>query len=295
MPELPEVETMRRDLDQRLRGRVIDRIHVRDERVIHPLSRHRFIEALQSARIEAVDRRGKALILKLDTGTHWVVQVKMTGFMRLLDGCPSEWDRDVKVIAFLGDGGVLAYHDQRLLGWLHTVDDLMDIPLFQSLGPEPFASEVTVDWFQKRTGAHPRASRKRSIAIKTLLLDQTFLAGIGNIYASEILFAARIDPFTPAHRITDDQAARIIAESRRILDLAIRHRGTSMRNYRDSDGKKGAFMGLIQVYGKAGEPCPVCAVSVKRAVQNARSTFYCPRCQSVAREGAQHPRKRATA
>ncbi|MBZ0166832.1 MAG: formamidopyrimidine-DNA glycosylase, partial [Candidatus Omnitrophica bacterium] len=181
--------------------------------------------------------------------------------------------KETKVIFRLSNGAFLNYNDQRLFGWLYLVDSLDDIPYLKTIGPEPLGKNFSVEWLS-------RELKKRTSPIKPLLMNQQFIAGIGNIYASEILYSAGVNPKKKARRLTRKQIEAVHRHTVSILEESIRLRGTSMRNYRDSAGQKGKFMDRIRVYGKKDQQCPVCAAPIMRIVQAQRSTFYCKQCQT---------------
>lgn len=267
MPELPEVETIRRDLERGLLRKTLERVEIIDSTVIRqPIPS--FTRALRGQTITAVDRRGKALTLQLGSGAYLVVQVMMTGQM-VLNGAP---DASTRGIFHFKEGGHVLYNDQRKFGQLRVVKDPSEIKYFRILGPEPFAEAFSP--------AYIAASLKKTTRpIKNVLMDHTFVAGIGNIYASEILFHSRINPERPAHRIKQVEIPALLAHTHTILQEAIEYRGSSMRNYRDGAGVKGTFNTRIKVYAREGEACAVCQTPIRRIVQAGRSTFYCRRCQ----------------
>jgi len=289
MPELPEVETMKRDLQKHLVNKTIEEVSVYDHRVLKDIDPKSFIRRLKGVMFTSIERRGKGLIFTLDNGSVLFIQVKMTGYFvygpRLRESPPTSIHevgetssgilnagRETKVIFRLSNGQFLNYNDQRLFGWLFLVDRLENIPYLNTIGPEPLGDEFNVDWFYGQL-------KKRTSPIKPLLMNQQFIAGIGNIYASEILFSAGVHPEKAARKLTKAQAERIHRSTVDILEESIKFRGTSMRNYRDSSGEKGRFMDRIKVYGKEHKECPACHRPIKRIVQAQRSTFFCDRCQ----------------
>lgn len=272
MPELPEVETIARGLRRKIVNLTINDVIVYDRRVIRQNGQtvRPFTSALKGRRLTDVSRRGKALILGLDNGRLFVVQLMMTG--QMIDCADPRRDKLTRVSLSLSNGRYLHYSDQRLFGRLQVVDSLHHIPYFQKLGPEPLTKEFSISFLGKKL-------RERKVPIKPLLMDHTFVAGIGNIYASEILFQSRIDPRRPAHRLKAEETERLYAAAREVLKQAVRWRGTSMSNYRDADGKEGLFMSRIRVYGRDGQSCPGCKHTLVKIIQRGRSTFYCPQCQ----------------
>lgn len=270
MPELPEVETIKRDLARGLQGRSIKEITVYDERVIRSSLAADFISRLTGCRIETINRRGKALILKLSSGQYLVVQVMMTG--QLIFSDQPKPMRMTRVTFRLSNDGYLHYNDQRLFGRLQIVDNLQAIPYLHTMGPEPLSRGFEVVWLTNQF-------KKRSIPIKTLLLNPQVVAGIGNIYASEILFASGINPQRPAKSVKPKEIKRLHQATIDVLQEAIRWRGTSMRNYRDGNGRKGKFINRIKVYGREKERCYRCQSPIEKIVLSGRSTFFCRKCQ----------------
>lgn len=268
MPELPEVETIKRDLETNILDLSFLGVKVRDARVLYDITPARFQKQLTGRTIRRISRRGKGLIFHLDQG-YLFVQVKMTGFFVI--GSKSD-AKETKIIFRLSNGQYLNYNDQRLFGWFFLVKNLVQIPYLHTIGPEPLDDAFNPDWLKDHL-------EKRTSPIKPLLMNQHFVAGIGNIYASEILFKAGIHPKKKANRLTRKQIDLLHRSTVAVLKESIAFRGTSMRNYRDSKGEKGNFLEHIRVYGKTKEPCPACQSEIKRIVQAGRSTFYCTQCQ----------------
>jgi len=267
MPELPEVETIKRDLEKKILQYRFRRVEVIDPFILRTPTAQ-FIQAFNDQSVRAVSRRGKALIIELSSGKFLIVQLMMTGQL-VVDGVP---DKHTHVIFhFIGDRTLL-YNDQRKFGQLRMVNQLAEVKHFQLLGPEPFDQSFDAAYLFE----HTRHSKR---PVKTLLLDHTFVAGIGNIYACEILFRAKVSPTRLAGRLSLAQAKDIHHQIVEVLREAIAHRGSSMRNYRDASGQEGAFKKLIRVYAREGEPCVRCKSSIKRITQAGRSTFYCAKCQ----------------
>lgn len=273
MPELPEVETVSRDLRKCCTGRSILNARVFDSRVIKNLSPRAFILALKNKSIKQVTRRAKAIIMTFDEGGFLVVQLGMTGHFifgeKWLEGYSP---KDIKASFDLSGGEKLFYLDQRMFGWLIAVDRLEEIPYLNTAGPEPLSREFN-------PGCFAGAIKERAAPIKNLLLNQNIVAGLGNIYASEILFSAGVHPARRADSLTETETALICRHTKEILKDAIRLRGTSMRNYRDSRGQKGGFLRRIRVYGRDGEPCCRCGRPIEKIVQAGRSSFFCKNCQ----------------
>lgn len=270
MPELPEVETIKRDLTKSLLGQAVSATIVYDQRVIRGCTAEAFAAQLKGSTVEAIDRRGKAIVISLSNRKYLVVQVMMTG--QLIFSSEQAPMAMTKITFRLSNGKYLHYNDQRLFGRLQIVHDLAEIPHLQTMGPEPLGPEFETAWLADRL-------KKRSMPIKTLLMNPQFVAGIGNIYASEILFVSRINPRRKAGKIKPEEIKRLHRATIDVLQEAVRRRGTSMRNYRDGNGQKGGFMKRIKVYGRENEQCYRCDGPILKIVQAGRSTFFCKTCQ----------------
>lgn len=269
MPELPEVETVRRGLADAVTGRRVTAVQVHEHRLRRPLARD-FAARLTGRRIEDVRRRAKYLLLDLDDGASWLVHLGMTGTMVVL---PADEPRRIHthVVATLDDGRTLRFHDPRRFG-LMRVGPAAELAELAALGPEPLAPDFSAELL------HGIARRQRR-AVKSLLMDQQVVAGLGNIYVNEILFGAGIRPTRRTSRVSRADAERIVAETGRVLAEAIDLRGSSISDYRDERGEPGAFQHTFRVYERAGEPCRRCDGLIRRRVIVGRSSFYCPRCQ----------------
>ena len=271
MPELPEVETICRDLQKEIQGVCIEEARIYDARVVRAPSPADFIKRLRSKTVSAVSRRGKALVTALHPGGDWlVVQLMMTGQLIV---CPGpQKGRYTKVVFKLSNGKYLHYNDQRLFGRLAVVADLAQIPYFASLGPEPFSRQFSCAYLRQ-------AFRNRKVPVKTLLLDHKIVAGIGNIYAAEILYDCGLNPRSLSGHLAEHEIKALWTSTRRILRRAVRARGTSMYSYRDAEGQPGGFKDLLKVYGRDAQGCYQCGHLIQRIVQSGRSTFFCPTCQ----------------
>lgn len=270
MPELPEVETIRAELAQELAGRRIEEVQVHRASVVRGAP-EALSQTLTGRRFERFERLGKYLLLGFDAGPELMAHLGMSGKFVL---APSGAQRQVhdRVRMRLDDHRWLIFSELRCFGFLELVPRRSEQPRLLKLGRDalndpPPASALKAAW-----GASNRA-------VKTLLLAQRPLAGIGNIYAAEILFAARIHPETPGRKLGPKRLARLLEETARILELALEHNGTSISDYRRVDDKTGGFQNFLNVYGKENQPCPSCGGPVKRKVQAQRSSFFCPRCQ----------------
>lgn len=261
MPELPEVETVVRSLAPHLPGRTIVSAQLRS-RFVTPGDRDAIAKSLCGRRIESIRRHGKFIVVELDRGVL-TIHLGMTGRL-LLDASAGTHSHGL----FELDRGTLIYDDPRQFGSIEYSEILPE--RVASLGPEPL-SVTAADFIA--------ALKTRRSRIKPLLLDQGFVRGIGNIYADEILFRARIHPRAMASRLSRRRAVELHTAMREILLLAIEHRGSSISDYVDAAGEKGSFQMLHRVYGREGQPCVTCGAPVRRIVVIQRGTHYCPRCQ----------------
>jgi formamidopyrimidine-DNA glycosylase len=261
VPELPEVETVVRTLAPKLTGRRI----VDAQFFSHHVVRQKFPELRRRVRnqlVKSVRRHGKFIVLELDQGVL-TVHLGMTGKL-LLDSEPGPYARAI----FQLDQGLLVYDDIRHFGRIEWSAGLLERA--EALGPD--ALDITVEDFLKRL-------KKRKTRIKSLLLNQTFLRGMGNIYTDEALHEARINPRAIAASLSKERATRLHRAMVDILTTAIRLKGSSISDYVDADGQKGSFQLQHQVYGRAGEPCLTCGTAIRRIVVGQRGTHYCPKCQ----------------
>ena len=289
MPELPEVETIARQLAVLLPGRTIARFTSDWHRLTEPEPVSLVAARLAGQRIDAVARRGKLVVFRLDGGDALCTSLRMTGRFAFRAVGDAEPERFTRARFAFTDGTGLDYVDMRKLGRMVLVDasaisDAHDggertakAPLHLSMGREPLSPSFTVPWLR----AFLR--RRRRATIKPLLLDQRGIAGIGNIYASEALWRARIHPVRAAGSVRTEEVARLHEAIRWVLRKAIRLHGSTLRTYRDSSGRQGTMQREFAVYDRAGEPCPRCGGAIRRAVIGGRSTFHCPRCQRAPR------------
>lgn len=289
MPELPEVETITRQLSELVTGRTIAAFASDWERITEPEPVPLVAARLAGRRIEAVRRRGKLVVFALDGGDALCTSLRMTGrftFKALGQAAPERFTRATFTFT---DGTVLDYVDMRKLGRMALVDAAeiagddaggdrtIKAPLHLAMGREPLSRSFTAAWLR----AFLR--RRRRAAIKPLLLDQRGVAGIGNIYASEALWRARIHPLRPAGSLKPTEVASLREAITWVLRKAIRLHGSTLRTYRDSSGKRGGMQKEFVVYDRAGAPCDRCGASIRRSVIGGRSTYHCPRCQRAPR------------
>ena len=251
-----------------------------DARILGNHSAKNFIAKITNCRIANVLRRGKAIIIECaKTGpqkgsqTQWlVIQLRMTGLLLYGEDLKKKDVRDVKVVFELSGGQFLNYSDQRVFGRLIVVRNFNENLYLKMLGPEPLNGSFAINWISEQF-------HRRTIPVKTLLIDQHVIAGIGNIYASEILFSARLNPQKQSNQLTRKEIQSVYNAIHTVLNEAIAHRGTSIRNYRDIYGHKGNFLIRLKVYGRQDQPCQECRSPVKHLVQSGRSTFFCEECQ----------------
>jgi formamidopyrimidine-DNA glycosylase len=271
MPELPEVEVIRRGLAPLLRGRRFLDVQVGDKRLRQQSSPRELRRWLRGRRLKNLRRRGKYLRFDLEGGVTLLIHLGMTG--HLLAGPPPSPALPHVHLVFKIEGGLeLVFQDTRRFGQVLVFPPGVEPAPLSQVGAEPFSRKVTPEWLLAQ-------ARGRSRPIKNFLLDARLLAGIGNIYACEILFAAGLHPATPAGRLTLKDWGRVLTETRRILKQAIKKGGTTVANYLNSRGESGLFQLELLVYGRAGEPCRRCGAPILRLVQAGRSTFFCPVCQ----------------
>jgi formamidopyrimidine-DNA glycosylase len=271
MPELPEVETTRRGIAPHLAGRRVTALEVRQPRLRWPIPA-RLLRELPGARIEQVGRRAKYLLLGTSAGTL-IIHLGMSGSLRILPVATPPGRHD-HVDVLLDDGSLLRLRDPRRFGaLLWTRRDPLRHPLLRDLGPEPFAEEFDGGYLYRR-------SRGRRLAVKPFLMDSRVVVGVGNIYASEALYRAGIDPRRAAGRVAEGRYARLADVLREVLGEAIEAGGTTLRDYAGSHGEAGWFRIRLAVYGRAGAPCRGCGAPVRVQVLGQRSTFYCAGCQT---------------
>lgn len=265
MPELPEVETIKRELENAILGKKITEVCVHQARVIREPSPGKFKKGLAGATIKNIRRKAKVLILELSNGKALVIHLKMTGQLIYPGNGKAS-----RVSFRLNDGKILDFNDQRLFAELRLLDDWSKLKFIRGLGPEPF--EINARDFKKMLAA-------KKTRIKPLLMDQTFISGIGNLYAAEALFAAGIDPRRPSCSLTDKEKEKLFKAIPDILRLAIEHKGSSVDQYVQLTGKPGGYVKFHKVYDRKGLPCLVCKTPISRIALGGRGTYFCPKCQ----------------
>jgi formamidopyrimidine-DNA glycosylase len=274
VPELPETETIARDLDRAVSGATIAVVQVLRPDVLRDIPAAALSRRVVDARIERSYRRAKAVVIALDTNDRIVVQPRFTGALLVDDGTlPAESLTYIAVSFSLQDGRTLAYRDVRRLGTLALMSPARFAKFDASLGPEPLDPAFT----PLHLSGILRDSRQ---AVKKLLMDQRRVAGVGNIYANEALWRAGIDPSRPSRTISEAESGDLHAGLTGVLREAIEARGTSFRDYRDASGARGGFSELLAVYGRGGLPCPRCgATLVDTDAIDGRTTVFCAWCQ----------------
>jgi formamidopyrimidine-DNA glycosylase len=271
VPELPEVETVVRDLRPGLTGARIAAVRIHRPDVLRDITPVALARALRGRRVADVGRRAKHLVILLDDGARLVIHLRMTGSLYLT----TTRTRDPYGVldVGLGAGARLVFRDVRRLGTVHLLRPDRWERYTARLGPEPLARGFTAEVLG-------RALLGARLAVKKALMDQRRLAGVGNIYANEALWLARIDPSRPAHGLRDAEVARLHQAVVGVLRRAVRGRGTTVRDYRTGTGGPGTFQGRLAVYGREGEPCLACGrhIALTHAI-DARATYFCPWCQ----------------
>ncbi|MBW7981060.1 bifunctional DNA-formamidopyrimidine glycosylase/DNA-(apurinic or apyrimidinic site) lyase [Enterobacillus tribolii] len=268
MPELPEVETSRRGIEPYLKGQTVQCIIVRQPRLRWPVPD--VLSSLSDVSVLSVQRRAKYLLIELETG--WiVVHLGMSGSVRILPAFEPAQKHD-HVDMVMENGMMLRYTDPRRFGAWLWYKDLASADVLAHLGPEPLDDAFSGEYlFQK--------SRNKKSALKPWLMDNKLVVGVGNIYASESLFMARIHPDRSVGSLSKTEAQLLVDAIKKVLQRSIEQGGTTLRDFLQSDGKPGYFAQELQVYGRAGEPCRVCGSVVKSTKHGQRTTFYCPGCQ----------------
>jgi formamidopyrimidine-DNA glycosylase len=272
MPELPEVETVRASLEPRLVGRSLENVEILDSRLTRPVDPAEVAAQLLGERVSAVERRGKYLIVRFESGLVLLVHLRMTGnLVHSRNGARAE--PHVRAVVRLDDGSDVIYRDVRRFGtWLVLEADEADTYLAARLGLEPLERH-----FSARDLGDRLAGRRAPV--KAAVLDQRTLAGVGNIYADEALWRARIDPRRPAATLEAGEIRRLHRGIRRALEAGIARQGATLRDYRTPDGATGGMQHEFKVYGRGGEPCPRCGTPIEKTRIAGRGTWFCPACQ----------------
>ena len=273
MPELAEVEVVRRSLLPRLVGRRLGEVRIRERRLRVPVDARALRRELPGRKVLDIRRRAKYLLLDLEGGCTLMVHLGMTGRLGI---CPPRrrLDKHDHVVVTLQGGAQLRFNDARRFGLVELIAPGGEAshPRLRHLGIDPFDRVFTASFLR-------RAARRRKLPVKNFLMDSRQVAGIGNIYASEALWDARIHPGSAAGRLSVARWERLVRSIRKVLRASIAQGGTTLRDFAAADGSAGYFAVQLRVYDREGEPCRCCRRAIRRLVQSGRSTFYCPACQ----------------
>lgn len=289
MPELPEVETVRRGLSELIIGKVVSGT-THDTPKGFPNTETDVKQFLIGAEITAVRRRAKVLMIDLTTEYSLIIHLKMTGQLvfvsneaRFGAGHPNDSlvnalpDKSTRVTLEFKDGSKLFFNDQRKFGWVKLIPtvEISELPFMKKVGPEPLEDTFTVKQFQDRF------TRRGRTSIKAAILDQSVVAGVGNIYADEALWGAKIHPSRLTNTITDTEFKNLYTELREVMNLSIEKGGSSNRNYVNAEGKRGSYMDFARVFRREGLPCPRCGTTIEKLRVAGRGTHICPHCQTL--------------
>ena len=275
MPELPEVETVKEALNQTVKGQTIKEIELRYEPMVKNMSADEFKEKLINQTIQEVSRRGKYLVFHFDD-YQLLSHLRMEGKYFYVDS-DFELNPHVHVIFTLENGKRLLYQDTRKFGTYHLYDKAFDLETtapFQVLGLEPFATEFTPSYVKEKI-------QNKKKPIKSLLLDQTVVCGLGNIYVDEVLYRARLHPLTSSSELTDKDIANVVKYTVEVLARAIELGGTTIRTFRSSHGVSGTFQNELLVHQRKGENCYECHTPIEKIKVGGRGTYFCPTCQKL--------------
>jgi formamidopyrimidine-DNA glycosylase len=275
VPELPEVETVRLGIAPQLEGRTFERVEILDGRLTRPLDPDAVAAELVGERVVTVDRRGKYLVVRFESGRALLMHLRMTGSLRGAPAGMLEADPYRRAVVTLDDGSDVAYRDVRRFGtWLLLEPHEVEPYLHERLGDEPLGSGFT-------SRALARALGRRRTAVKSALLDQRVVPGLGNIYVDEALWYARVHPHRPAHTLDLAEVQAVRRGVRRALELGIARQGASLSDYRTPSGGRGSMQDAFRVYGREGEPCFRCGTPIAKRRTGGRGTWFCPSCQRL--------------
>lgn len=275
MPELPEVETIRRSLAPHLAGATIAGVNPLYPGILLP-DAGMFTSLLPGLKIQELRRRGKYLLLDLSQDWSLVIHLRMTGKL-LWKPAPEDPARHTHVVLDLADGSQLHFNDVRRFGRWQLVETplLCQVPGLCALGPEPIDADFGPGVFARQLAGREKGK------LKALLLDQTIVAGLGNIYVDEALFLAGLHPLRVAASLSEEELARLAGACRQALETGVRHRGTTLRDYLDGLEQKGDMQNFLLVFDREGEPCPRCGAEIRRIKVAGRSSYFCPVCQKL--------------
>ena len=290
MPELPEVETIKNDLTNKIIGAKIISVFPLWEAIVKDMPFDAFARQVEGKKITAVDRRAKNLIIKLSDGLNLLVHLKMTGHFLIAEDSAEvskegKWiktknqnlltdkqNQFIRIIFYLDNGEMIAMSDLRKFAYIKLVDDKELAEALAKYGPEPFDKDFTAEKLGEILA-------KKKTAIKKVLMDQSQIAGVGNIYADEILWASQVHPLSSANKLPKKDVEAIYENTKKILSESLKRRGTSTSDFRDTSGVPGTFGDFRNVYRMTDLPCPVCGGPIKRISLGGRGTHFCPVCQ----------------
>ncbi|SDZ78489.1 bifunctional DNA-formamidopyrimidine glycosylase/DNA-(apurinic or apyrimidinic site) lyase [Selenomonas ruminantium] len=275
MPEMPEVEIIRRYLDKMAAGEKIMDLDIRLPRMIKWPDTEGFRALVTGRTIKAMNRRGKYLLLELDNGSEVVFHLRMTGRL-VYEPTGKTSDSHARVIFHLQGGASLVYGDTRTLGTIHGIrpEERAMLKGLAEMGPEPLSAEFTPAYLYE-------IANRRKVAIKSFLLNQKYIGGIGNIYADEALFLAGIHPLRPAQSLSREECGRLWESVNKVIAAGIEDGGTTFRDYQNGEGGQGSHQEHLYVYGRKGEPCRSCGSPIERITVGGRGTHFCPKCQEA--------------
>lgn len=273
MPELPEVESVRRALEPVLVGRCFEQVRIDDPRLVRPFEPAEVAAELEGERVASLERRGKYLIVRFESSRVLLIHLRMTGSLLHAPAGSLPDDPHRRAVVRLDDGSDVGYRDVRRFGtWLLLEAGEADPYLNSKVGAEPLEARFTAARLGERlTG--------RRLALKAALLDQRTLAGLGNIYVDEALWRARLNPVRPAGSLDKDELRRLHRAIRAALEHGLARQGSTLRDYRLPDGSGGSMQNEFRVYGRGGEPCDRCGTPIARTHVGGRTTWFCPACQ----------------
>ncbi len=273
MPELPEVETIRTGLEPHLVGRTFEQVEISDARLTRPHDPLEVAAELQGETVAAVERRGKYLVVRFETGRVLLIHLRMTGSLLHAPRGAAADDAYVRAVVRLDNGSDVAYRDVRRFGtWLLLEPGELEPYLAERIGKEPLGSSLTARSLADRLA-------RRKAPLKAVVLDQRVFAGVGNIYADEALWWARLHPLRPANTLSAEELQALVRGIRRALRLGIARQGATLRDYRNANGETGAMQAEFRVYGRAGEACTRCGHPIEKTRAGGRGTWFCPNCQ----------------
>ena len=280
MPELPEVETIRLKLEPHVVGRRFDRVEINDPRLVRPFEPNAVATELEGERVSALERRGKYLIVRFESGRALLIHLRMTGSLRHAARGQLTEDPYRRAVVNLDDGSDVAYRDVRRFGtWLLLGPGELDPYLEERLGVEPLERTFTARRLAQQL-------KGRRAPIKAALLDQRTVAGLGNIYVDEALWRAQVHPLRPAGTLDEEELAQVTRSIKGALRAGVKRQGASLRDYSTPDGGRGRMQDRFRVYDREGRPCQRCGTPIDKIRAAGRGTWYCPNCQRLERRAA---------